>query len=155
MKKKDKTVIGPGITMDVIGNATIESSLMSIRALDEFFDPRDARPNDIRSHHYRHYLSPGRFLSKLEFDTIGRRIAHLTLDRADDPTKPWQITELIKRAYEPSENFLAFIVEGEGKQYLPDDSFDVASRLYTCRKMDGFMQKVLLEERNRLPVGKT
>src|SRR5438445_610910 len=92
-KRHDQTVKGPGIAMDVIGNATVESSLISIRALDEFFDPREGRSNDIRSHHYVGYRSPGRFLEKQEFDTIGRRIAHLTLDRADDETTPWQITE--------------------------------------------------------------
>jgi hypothetical protein len=114
--------------MEVIGNATVESSLISIRALDEFFDPGDGRPNDIRSHYYSGYRSPGRFLQNPEFHTIGRRIAHLTLDRVDDSTKPWQITELITRAYKLSENFLSF---------------------FTSRQMDEFMQRVLHQQQER------
>lgn len=148
-KKQDKAVSGPDVAMEVVGNATVESSLISIRALDEFFDLRDGRLSDIRSHHYVGYRSPGRFLGKEEFHAIGRRVAHLTVDRADDPTKPWQITELITRAYKPSENFLAFIVEGEGRKYLPEPPFDVISRLYTCRNMDGFMQQVLRQDKER------
>ncbi|HEV3392932.1 MAG TPA: hypothetical protein VG103_05420 [Chthoniobacterales bacterium] len=148
-KKQDKAVIGPGIAMEVIGNATVESSLISIRALDEFFDPGDGRPNDIRSHYYSGYRSPGHFLQNPEFHTIGRRIAHLTLDRVDDSTKPWQITELITRAYKLSENFLSFVVEGEGKQYLPKAPFDTASRLFTSRQMDEFMQRVLHQQQER------
>jgi hypothetical protein len=129
--------------MQVVTNATIESSLISIRTLDEFF-AGGGRPNDIRAHHYQGYNSPGRFLKREEFDLIGRRIAHLTTERTEEgPDNAWRITELIGRAYERSAHFLDFVVSGDGKPFAPPAPFDTVSRLITCRKMDGFMQREL------------
>jgi hypothetical protein len=145
MKQEDSPV-KPTEVMEVVRNATIESSLISLRALDEFFDDKRGRPNDIRAHHYEGYSSPGRFLTKEEYDLIGRRIAHLTIDRADSSQEPWKITELIRRSCERAADFLAFIVEGGGTRYLPGEGFDAASRLLICRKMDDLMQQVLRNE---------
>jgi hypothetical protein len=141
--KPDKGVMCPDEVMGLVKNATIESSLISLRVLDEFFAETTIREGDIRSHDYDGYSSPGRFLKREEYDSIGRRVAHLTIEHSS--REPWKITELIWRCCEPSENFLTFIVEGAGKQYMPD-KFDVASTLKVCRGMDGYMQKVLHEE---------
>jgi hypothetical protein len=141
--KPDKGVMGLAEVMGLVKNATIESSLISLRILDEFFGDTQVRSGDIRSHDYDGYSSPGRFLTPDEYASIGRRIAHLTIDHSSRGA--WKITELIRRCCEPSENFLAFIVEGAGKQYLPD-KFDVGSTLKVCRGMDAYMQKVLHEE---------
>jgi hypothetical protein len=143
--KQEDSVVTPDEVLEVVRKATIENSLISLRVLDEFFADTGVRPGDIRSHHYEGYRSPGRFLTRQEYDLIGRRITHLTVDRADSSQDPWKITDLIARSCQRSDNFLTFIVEGGGTKYLPAEPFDAASRLRTCRKMDGFMQQVLRE----------
>ena len=145
--KHDEHFVKPDEAMEVVRNATIESSLIAIRVIDEFFATSGERSGDIRSHHYAGYSSPGRFLEKSEYDRIGRSVAHLTVDRADSSQNPWQIVELIRRSYVPSENFLAFIVEGAGTKFLPDPPFDVRSRLRYCREMDRVMQRILRQQK--------
>jgi hypothetical protein len=150
--RSDNPVMDLDAALKIVQNATIESSLLSLRVLDEFFADTGIRAGDIRSHHYQGYCSPGRFLRPEEYALIGRRVAHLTVDHSS--REPWQMTELIAKCCAPSENFLAFIVEGAGRNYLPGASFDVASRLHVCRRMDEFMQNVLRRNR-QLPASPT
>jgi hypothetical protein len=148
--RQDESLVKTEEAMEVVRNATIESSLISIRVLDEFFATTPCRPGDIRAHHYLNYSSPGRFLNRQEFDSIGRRIAHLTVERsAEGAANTWKITDLISRACEPCESFLAFVVEGAGKQYLPGGDFDIRSRLVISRHLDAFMQRVLRASRGK------
>src|SRR6187401_86823 len=56
--KPDNGVMGLDEVMGRVKNATIESSLISLRVLDEFFGDTGVRPGDIRSHHYDGYSSP-------------------------------------------------------------------------------------------------
>lgn len=91
-------------SIDAVRNATIESSLVAIRAIDEFFSAKAGRPTDIRAMDYSGFSPPSRFLEKCEFDLIGRRIAHLTVDRTDN--EPWQLTTLIERTCQSSLPFL-------------------------------------------------
>jgi hypothetical protein len=129
------------LTFEAVRNATIECSLISIRTLDEFFFG-GGRPSDIRAHHYPRYCSPGPFLSQQERELINRRVAHLTIDRSENPQTRWQITELVRRAYERAGHFLTFILSDNGSSFRPEN-LDIESRLRTCSKIDHYMQSVL------------
>jgi len=122
----------PNETLQVIENATIESSLLSIRILDEFFSDENIRPNDIRAAHYIGFTSPDRFLSKFELTRSIPRVAHLTTQR-DSSEDPWQIVPLIERAYGAAKPFLSYLISDAGAQFQPAGPIFVSSRLEMCQ----------------------
>jgi hypothetical protein len=63
-----------------IKSACVESTLMSIRDLGDFFRPRTGKEHesDLRAEDYFGFKSMGDFLSKEERDSINQHIAHLT-----------------------------------------------------------------------------
>lgn len=93
-------------TCITIKNAALESSLMSIRDLDDFFLSRtDARQDDLIASDYG-FPSNRNFLSADERDAINKKLAHLTYRSAQelrqDPLRKnprrWNNAEMANRA---------------------------------------------------------
>jgi hypothetical protein len=80
-----------------INNASLESQLLFLRKLNEFFKPlppgKKLEKDDLRAEHYSGFKSPGRFLSRADEKEIHRRIGHITLMNVRHGQKNW--SELI------------------------------------------------------------
>jgi hypothetical protein len=131
----------PPDSREALRNATIESSLLSVRILNDFFAPR-RYPTDIRASDYSGYSSPGKFLTDREAKDLNKYLAHLTTERAEFHPKPWPIYDLLRRALDAAVTFLRFLLSPEGRQYHPDD-LDVASRVSTCERIENGMRRFL------------
>lgn len=93
-------------TCITIKNAALESSLMSIRDLDDFFLSRaDARQDDLIAADYG-FPAGRNFLSGVERDAINKKLAHLTYrsnqELQQDPLRrnprTWNNAEMVNRA---------------------------------------------------------
>jgi hypothetical protein len=85
-------------------NAALDSTLLNIRAFNEFFKER-ARADDIRAHHFPALpLRP--FLSSEQESEIHKHLAHLTWTRANIDAKPWTIDGLMAIALKHRMEFL-------------------------------------------------
>ncbi len=93
-------------TCITIKNAALESSLMSIRDLDDFFLSRaDARQDDLIASDYG-FPAGRNFLSGIERDAINKKLAHLTYrsiqELQKDPLRrnprTWNNAEMVNRA---------------------------------------------------------
>jgi hypothetical protein len=73
----------------IFRNACTESSLVSLRILNEFFKAEKTKDR-ITASHYPGFKSPGPFLSKNELQRLNDHLAHLTWERLDDPSPLWQ-----------------------------------------------------------------
>ena len=74
----------------VMNNAAVESSLINIRALNEFFK-EGRREEDIRAHHFPGNFSKGPFLSRSKEDRIHKLLAHLTVRRLEGDSMSWDL----------------------------------------------------------------
>lgn len=91
-----------------IKNACVESVLLSVRDLDDFFRPRTNRDrdSDLRATDFFGYQSPGPFLSSAERESINQHIAHLTYHPVwtrttgitPDSQQNWNTAELVGKA---------------------------------------------------------
>ncbi len=131
----------PPDSLEALRNATIESSLLSVRILNDFFAPR-RYPSDITASDYEQYASPGQFLTTDEARDLNKYLAHLTTERAEFSPKPWSIYDLLRRAHDAAITFLRFLLSPEGRQYHPD-GLDVASRVSTCERIEAGMRRFL------------
>jgi hypothetical protein len=130
----------PPDAMGALRNAAIESSLLSIRLLNDFFQPRKF-PTDIRAEDYVGYASPGPFLDDDEARALNKYLAHLTTERAETFPKRWDIYDMIRRAHDAAVTFVRFLASSEGQQYRPD--MDLESRIDTCEKIESGMRRFL------------
>ena len=76
----DCTRVPPSTAPDVgtwLKDAALESSLMSIRDLDDFFCPHSTRTDDVIASDFD-FPHPKRFLTKADRDSINTKLAHLT-----------------------------------------------------------------------------
>jgi hypothetical protein len=78
----------PQDKLGVLFNSTIESSLLNIRIINDFF-AGGGFPTDIKARHYGGFVPNGEFLTKEEREEINKHLAHLTIERADGFQKPW------------------------------------------------------------------
>ena len=131
--------------LDNLRNATIESSLLSIRILNDFFRA-DGFPTDIKAHHYGGFCSPGEFLSATERTDINKHLAHLTTERADTFPKPWALYDLVIRAHNAAEPFIRFLLSAAGVAYRPAD-FDLQSRLTMCQGFESYVRTSLKQQK--------
>ena len=102
-----------------IQNACVESVLMSVRDLDDFFAPRTNKTHDsdVRASDFHGYVSPGRFLSDPQRDSINQWIAHLTYQPvwtnttgiAPDTSRNWNTTEFVGKAARSVIMFLNYL----------------------------------------------
>jgi hypothetical protein len=87
------------IKVGMTTNASLESNLLFLRRLNEFFKPLSdgyVRPDDLRAEHYWGFKSPGPFLSSTEESEINKRVGHITLSEARLGKKNW--TELLTKS---------------------------------------------------------
>jgi hypothetical protein len=131
----------PADSLQALRNATIESSLLSIRILNDFFAQRRF-PTDIRAGEYQGYTSPGEFLSSQEVRALNNYLAHLTTERAEHPPKQWQIYDFIRRTHDACITFVRFLNSPKGAQYHPND-LDTQSRIQTCERIEAGMRGFL------------
>lgn len=100
----------------LVANATVESTLLAVRDLDDFFSADNGRDEDIRATHYG-YASPGRFLTKDVRDGINQKLVHLTYravkERLNTPDGPnprqWDSADLVERAMDRVLPFFDFL----------------------------------------------
>jgi hypothetical protein len=96
-------ITNPHPTVIAVKNAAVESSIMTVRDIDDFFSARKNRPDDLRATDFGGYASTGSFLSKDEREAINKKLAHLTYEavrQAKIKTNPrmWNVAELVQRA---------------------------------------------------------
>src|SRR5438552_658038 len=94
--------------VESVRNACVESVLMSVRDLDDFFRPKTTndRESDFRAADFNGYTSPVPFLSAAERDSINQWVAHLTYQPvwtnttgiAPDTSRVWNTVELVGKA---------------------------------------------------------
>jgi hypothetical protein len=83
----------------ILNNAAIESQLLFLRKLNEFFmhlpeneqDEKRKRlkPDDLRAEHYTGFTSPGPFLSDTDEAELHKRVGHITLIEVRHGKKDW------------------------------------------------------------------
>jgi len=105
-----------GVCDTVIGNAALESSLMSIRDLDDFFGGKGKEKDDVIAADFG-YSPVGRFLASDEREGINKKLAHLTYrsvqerrrDGAHTNPRTWNFATLAVRAMVAFIAFLDFL----------------------------------------------
>jgi len=127
--------------LDALRNATIESSLLSIRILNDFFRA-GGFPTDIKAHHYLGFSSPGEFLTPTERTNINKHLAHLTTERADAFPRSWPFYDLVVRAHNSAETFIGFLLSPIAAPYRPTN-FELESRLAMCQGFEKHLQNYL------------
>jgi hypothetical protein len=135
-------------------NAAIESSLLNIRLLNDFFAPRHY-DTDIRAEDYVGYASPGQFLDQAQARELNKHIAHLTTEHAAAAAPmQWSIYYMICRAHDRAVTFIRFLRSPQAQQYRPPD-MDLDSRIQTCDRIESDMRRFLNQSSQPLAVAMT
>ena len=85
----------------ILNNASLESQLLFLRKLNEFFmhlpenEPnkqkrKKLKDDDLRAEHYAGFTSPGAFLSEDDEIELHRRVGHITLTEVRKKKKNWE-----------------------------------------------------------------
>ena len=94
----------------MIHNAALDSSLINLRSFNEFFR-RGGRSDDVRSYHFPGVtLQP--FLAPADEEAINKYLAHITVTRFDNVTKPWLIDDMVILGLQHGVDFLTVIETG-------------------------------------------
>lgn len=109
-----------------IKNAALESSLMSIRDLDDFFLSKRKKPDDMIASDFGFHCDKG-FLTEAEREAINKKLAHLTYRAAQelqqDPLRQnprtWNNAEMVNRAFG---QFLKFLNHLEFNFFVNDSA---------------------------------
>ena len=135
-------------TKEALRNAAIQSSLLSIRLLNDFFAPsRCHYPTDIRAEDYVGYASPAQFLNSAEASALNKHLAHLTTERAEAGPVGWEIYDMIRRAHDAAATFIQFLSSPQAQQYRPPD-MDLDSFIQTCGRIESDMRGFLNQPRS-------
>ena len=87
-------------SITIINNASVESQLLFLRKLNEFFKPlpgngeKPLKDDDLRAAHYFGFESSGPFLSDEDEAELHKRVGHITLKEVREQKKDW--TKLIR-----------------------------------------------------------
>jgi hypothetical protein len=97
--------------IDLIHNSIVESTLMFVRKLNEFFSRRDQEKGNeaLRASHFGDFPENGWFLTKKEFDELHMRVGHISLEEVRSGKKEWSI-DYIQRALTKAKSFLEFLL---------------------------------------------
>jgi hypothetical protein len=128
----------PPVDMIALKNSLVESALLSVRVLNEFFKPIGAHETDIRSNQFTGYVSQGPFLSPTEAKEIHQRLAHLTVARALDYGKGWS-HEMFARALKACDHFLTYLQSHP--EYIPT-GMNIEDRLKWSTYVQRGIQKI-------------
>lgn len=95
----------------LIENSTIESTLIFLRKLNEFFGTRRQNPNDdaLRAYHFGDFKDNGWFLTKTEYDELHIRVGHISVEEVRHGKKVWPMDDYLKRAILKACSFLTFL----------------------------------------------
>ena len=76
--------------ISIVNNASLESRLLFLRKLNEFFERLPAKKeDDLRAEHYFGFQSPGPFLSDQDEAELHKRVGHITLKGVREGKKDW------------------------------------------------------------------
>ena len=64
--------------LQLLDNAALESTLMSLRDVDDFFDAKAPRPDDLRATDFGAFQNMGSYLQPAERTILNKALAHLT-----------------------------------------------------------------------------
>lgn len=98
----------------IIRNATLESTLVSLRTLNEFFKPMDPKKkgkgawDDCRAEDFPGYTRLGPFLDDALEKELHKRLAHLSWKRLE-PHPGWQAGRLIHLGIDRVVDFLLYL----------------------------------------------
>lgn len=97
--------------LSLLQNAAIETSLLSVRALNEFFRPRtrQTRADDVVADDYPGFSTPGPFLTEVEARELNKRVFHITCQEQPLATVSWNLADLSVRAATQTAHFLGFL----------------------------------------------
>lgn len=144
LEKQNPTFVTDS-TCVTVRNAALESSLMSIRDLDDFFSRPTPRDDDLHSSDYGYPASPS-FLTSAERESINKKLAHLTYqaarELASDPlrTNPrtWNNADMVDKAAKRLLNFLDHLEH----QFFAGDAGQIGM-IQTARKtMDATLNNI-------------
>jgi hypothetical protein len=93
-----------------IDNATVESSLLSIRILDDFFGNSKKNPDDVTASDFDGFAASTGFLTKDQRKDINKSVAHLTMTRLDPTPTKYPYAALLKGAIPRCTDFLNFVI---------------------------------------------
>jgi hypothetical protein len=103
-----------------IDNATIESSLLSIRILDDFFSVSKKKPDDVIASDFDGSPASTAFLTKNQREDINKTIAHLTTTRLEPAGMKYPYASMLKGAIPQCTDFLEFVLSS-GKVTKEED----------------------------------
>jgi len=103
-----------------IDNATVESSLLSIRILDDFFGNVKKKSDDVTASDFDSFPSATGFLTKDQREDINKSIAHLTMTRLDPTKTKYPYATLLKGVIPRCTDFLEFVISS-GKVTKEED----------------------------------
>ncbi len=91
----------------IMHNAALDSTLINVRCLNEFFSSH-RRDDDVRASDFPGvHMKP--FLSKDDKTAIHKYLAHITVTRSDIVTKPWLIDDMVLLGLQHGVQFLSII----------------------------------------------
>lgn len=99
--------------VQIVENSTIESALIFLRKLNEFFGKRPQNPGDdaLRAYHFGDFPDNGWFLTKAEFDELHIRVGHISVEEVRYGKKNWPIHDYLRRALLKACSFLTFLAQ--------------------------------------------
>jgi len=112
--------------MQIVHNAVLESNLLFLRKLNEFFGKRSQKDGDetIRAYHFGDFQDNGWFLTPDEHDELNLRVAHISHFEVTKGKRNWEdiFTQKVPIALEKAKNFLSFLMSNsEIEKELKED----------------------------------
>jgi hypothetical protein len=103
----------PHFHFEILANAALESTLGSLRTLDEFFSPASQNTgkgswDDCRAYEFPGFNGKGPFLTRDQKTQINQMLSHLSWQRRK-PMPGWQVRLLADPAISRMLEFLAFL----------------------------------------------
>jgi hypothetical protein len=143
-----------------IKNACVESTLMSLRDLDDFFRPRTAkdRDSDLRATDFRGFKSPGAFLSKGDRASINQHVAHLsyhpvwagTTGIAPDTLPYWNTADFVGKAARATFGFMDHLGRELAPKH-PEKALEIGRLKRTFERLLKEMEDQAASETGSLP----
>ena len=101
----DKSIV------QIVENSTIESTLIFLRKLNEFFGtrPQNADDDALRAYHFGDFKNNGWFLTKAESAELHILVGHMSVEEVRHGKKVWPIEDYVLRALSKACSFLTFI----------------------------------------------
>src|SRR5882672_8184435 len=97
---------------EALSNAVLESTMINLRALDEFFRAasKSDRKDDMKAYEYGYESKDGPILSEANLKRMNKQLAHLTWSRITD-ILPYYVIEGYGRAIDTVIAFLTYLLK--------------------------------------------